>query len=272
MIWQGRKLGFVVSYHDLAPHSWNACRLFLDDMRSIGVERVSLLVVPQWHGGADTDENAEFAAWLRECADQGHEITLHGYTHLADSIDGGLLQQFMGNIYTAREGEFYQINYEDAFNKLQRGRDMFGRMGLSTRGFVAPAWLLSPDARRALIDSGFEFTTYWGNIEALQQRITINAPTLTFSCRTRLRRIISKRWVKLWKYYNYNAPVLRLAVHPVDLKYPRVRDMLVALAREALETRQAMTYADITDGCAPRKIEQAALVDPTRDAMRTTNS
>ncbi|MDP8244524.1 MAG: polysaccharide deacetylase family protein [Candidatus Hinthialibacter antarcticus] len=271
MIWQGQRLSFVVSFHDLAPHSWDACRLFLDDMHSIGVERVSLLVVPQWHGGEDTDQNTDFAAWLRDCAAQGHEITLHGYTHLADSIDGGLLQQFMGNIYTAREGEFYQLNYEDALANLQRGKDMFERMGLKTRGFVAPAWLLSPDARRALIDSGFEFTTYWNRVEALQQNIRINAPTLTFSCRTLLRRTISKPWVRFWKFYNHNAPVLRLAVHPGDLKYPAVRDMLKALAREALLTRQPMTYADVADGCSPRKTGRPATGNSAKDAMSSTN-
>ncbi len=271
MIWHGRQLGFVVSFHDLAPHSWEACRQFLDDMRSVGVERVSLLVVPRWHGEADANQHDEFCAWLRECAAQGHEITLHGYTHLTEKVEGGMWQQFMGNIYTAREGEFYQINYDDAKQKLQTGLDMFQHIGVSTRGFVAPAWLLSPEGRCALRDLRFEFTTYWGGIEALQQNVVIKAPTLTFSCRTRLRRIISKRWVKCWKLYNYSAPVLRLAAHPVDLKYPRVRDMLIKLASEAIDSRLPLTYADVTDGCAPRRTEQAVPTDSPKDAKHATN-
>lgn len=271
MIWRGQKLSFVVSFHDLAPHSWKACQLFLDDMKSVGVPRVSLLVVPQWHGGDATDQDSEFSAWLRECAAQGHEITLHGYTHLADFIDGGLLQQFMGNIYTAREGEFYQLNYVDAKAKLERGIAMIERMGLETRGFVAPAWLISPEARRALIDCGFEFTTYWNGVEALQNKIRINAPTITFSCRTTLRRVLSKRWVQFWKFYNYNAPVLRLAVHPCDLQYPKVRDMLIELACKALETRLPMTYADVADGFSPRKTGQPAPIQSNKDIMSSTN-
>ncbi|MBZ0257459.1 DUF2334 domain-containing protein, partial [bacterium] len=174
-------------------------------------------------------------------------------------------------IYTAREGEFYQLNYADATTLLERGKAMFERMGLKTRGFVAPAWLISPEARRALIDCGFEFTTYWNGVEALQQKIRINAPTITFSCRTRLRRLVSKRWVRFWRFYNQNAPVLRLAVHPCDLQYPKVRDMLIELARESLKTRLPMTYADVADGCSPRKAGQPATVQSTRDVLSSTN-
>ncbi len=40
----------VVSLHDVSPHTWPACVAMLDHLRTLGVDRTSLLVVPDHHG------------------------------------------------------------------------------------------------------------------------------------------------------------------------------------------------------------------------------
>lgn len=239
---------FVVSFHDLAPHSQPDCAQFIDDMRKCGVDRLSLLVVPNWYGSSPLQDNPSFASWLRERAEEGHEIVLHGYTHKANGISGGARQQFMGRIYTAGEGEFYQLERAEAARLLDEGRRQFDAAGLRTRGFIAPAWLLSEGSRQALIDGGFDYTTYWGSFERFKRDERMYAPTLTFSCRTHWRRMASHLWVRAWSLVNQAAPVLRIAAHPVDLKYPTIRDMLKRLTLEERRSRTPATYADLIDG------------------------
>ncbi|MBI1389860.1 MAG: DUF2334 domain-containing protein [bacterium] len=237
----------VVSFHDLAPHSWEACRAFIADMREAGAPRLSLLAVPKWHDGTTIDEHPRFVTWLHECTAQGHEIVLHGYIHIVDRVFGGPIQQLMGNVYTRREGEFYQLGYAQAREKLDAGKDLFDRLGLPYRGFVPPAWLLSREARRAVIDSGFDYFTRWDGITFLRPDHDESAPAVTLSCHTTLRRTLSTVWIRGWSAWNRENRVQRLAVHPADLQYPSVRRMLAEMVKRLVETRDPITYSELAD-------------------------
>ncbi len=235
----------VVSFHDLAPPCQDLCRGFLEDMRGLGIPRVSLLVVPKWHDGPLMNRDSRFTDWLLSLEEAGHEIALHGFTHLGGRIQGGLFAQAVGRIYTAREGEFYQISHDEAQRRLTRGLDLFRDAGLSVEGFTAPAWLLSEGGRRALADLDFLYTTTFGHIEVFPGRRRYSAPVLVFSSRGRGRRWISRRWVPLWGRINRNSSILRLAVHPGDLKYAAIRETIFDLARRFSSTRSVVTYAEL---------------------------
>ena len=55
--------------------------------------------------------------------------------------------------------EFQNINYEEARERLQKGKAIFKKIGLAPKGFVAPGWLLSPESERAVQDERFAYTT-----------------------------------------------------------------------------------------------------------------
>lgn len=159
----------IVSFHDLHPGSRVQCERFLAMCRECGVERTTLLVVPRWHGAPPCDEDREFAAWLRERAEEGHEICLHAYLHRAEAVTGNAVQRAMGKHYTAGEGEFYQIDEAEAATRLREGlRIVRDGCGVPVWGFTAPAWLLSDGGRAALRKLGFHYTTRWGQVELLQ--------------------------------------------------------------------------------------------------------
>jgi predicted deacetylase len=233
----------VVSFHDLSPQSEAICRQFLDELKKIGILSTTLLVVPQFHGDDSIDRHIEFCAWLNKLQEEGHETCLHGYYHRADEVAGGLVSQGMGRIYTAGEGEFYQLDYDQARNRLVKGLEIFRASGLSTEGFIAPAWLLSREAGQAARDLGLTYTTYLQHIEFLQEQKKWFAPTLVFSVRSFWRRWISVLWVELWFRLNWNARVLRLAIHPPDWKYPAIRKMIFRIAQNAIRNRKPATYA-----------------------------
>jgi len=232
----------IVSFHDLAPHSQELCRNFLDRLHSMGVKEISLLVTPHWHGKENLAEYPDFISWLKTLEAQGHEIVLHGLTHLADKVEGGLVSKMVGRWYTASEGEFYQLDYEEAKRRIALGMEMFRQAGLSSAGFVAPAWLLSNEARRAAQELGFAYTTYWGRLELLQEEKTFPAPVIAFSCRNLWRRWASRLWHSYWFQRNREAAILRLAVHPSDLIYPAIESTIYETIRRALTARRSITY------------------------------
>ncbi len=240
----------VVSFHDLAPHSKRVCEDVLLDLKAIGIERTTLLVTPKWHHGGTVDQFPEFLSWLRARRQEGHEICLHGYTHRADFVSGGLISQSVGRIYTAREGEFYQISYQAAVERIRHGLGMLCGAGLDVQGFVPPAWLLSHEGHQALVDEGLIYSTELQHIDCLQLQRRIFAPVLVFSCRSEWRRWMSRRWVKLWERINRQTLILRLAIHPVDWEYPLVRETILELARQIKTTRESLTYLEFVQRIA----------------------
>lgn len=242
----------IVSFHDLSPHCRETCRQFLSEVQEIGIDRVSLLVAPRWHGGEAFTKDPSFVEWLRSLAESGHELCLHGYTHRAERVTGGPIARAMGRVYTASEGEFYQIDRTEARKRIEAGIELFQNAGLPMSGFTPPAWLLSAEGREVLREKGILYTTYLHRVENLVSGTQTYAPTLVFSSRSPWRRVVSLAWVRLWYLINRRTPVLRLAVHPNDLNYPPIRSTILQLATWAVQSRMPITYKELADRLADR--------------------
>ena len=81
---------------------------------------------------------------------------------------------------------------------------------------------------------------------------SIPAPVLVWSVRAAWRRICSRGWVRLWGALQRRAPVLRVAVHPVDFTYPAIEASVRAAVARSLRGRTAARYRDLLpDGTAP---------------------
>lgn len=221
------------------------CQFFLDRLNEIGIQQASLLVVPNWYNRSPIWENRDFMTWLRELADQDHEICLHGHSHLVEQVQGGLLAQFMGRIYTDREGDYHQISYEEAKQYIAADLEMFTTGQIPIHGFTPPAWLLSQGGRQALIEEGLLYSTSFTHIDLLQRGRCLAAPTITYSSRRGWRRWVSKRWTRFWHYIHRDAEILRIAVHPLDLEFPTITDSLFRLLQEAKHNRVPTCYRDV---------------------------
>ncbi len=235
----------IVSFHDLARHSQQVCDNVLSDLRGIGVERASLLATPQWHGDECIDVSSGCLDWMIDRENEGYEISLHGYTHRTEIVHGGIIAQAMGRIYTANEGEFYQIEYEEAAKRINEGLRILRSKGLNIEGFTPPAWLLSQEGRRALVDAGLIYSTELQHIDLLHLNKRIFAPTLVFSSRSVWRRLASIRWAPFWAWLNRNRPIMRLAIHPIDWQYPIIRGTIMRLAKKLIDTRTPITYQEL---------------------------
>ena len=64
---------------------------------------------------------------------------------------------------TAGEGEFLGLDHAEALSRMRRGKALIeDATGRASAGFIAPAWLYSDDARRALADAGFALVAQIG--------------------------------------------------------------------------------------------------------------
>jgi uncharacterized protein len=234
----------IVSFHDLSPHSQQICESVLNDLRGIGIEQTSLLATPQWHDKERIDAYPACLEWMKNREAEGHEISLHGYTHKTETVSGGIISQVMGRIYTASEGEFYQIEYQEAQKRIHEGLSILRSKGLTIEGFTPPAWLLSPDGRRALVNAGLIYSTELQHIDLLSINERLFAPTIVFSSRSAWRRLVSVRWVHFWAWCNRNRPIIRLAIHPIDWQYPTIRETIMQIAEKLVKTRTPITYQE----------------------------
>ncbi len=116
--------------------------------------------MPNYHHRGSFTEDRDFVRWLQDLEAQGHEIVIHGYFHERPRRNGeNLPGKFLTRLYTRDEGEFYDLDYDEAFRRITQAREEFAGAGLTPRGFIAPAWLLGTAAERAAADAEMEYTT-----------------------------------------------------------------------------------------------------------------
>lgn len=235
----------IISFHDLAPHSKDICQYFLEKLQDFGIHRTSLLVVPNWYGKKKISEDPDFITWLKDLKQSGHEIVLHGLRHQTSNTGDHWISHIIGNYYTNKEGEFYQVSYDEAQKKLQEGTAIFEQCGLKSAGFIAPAWLLNRDALAAVRDLQFDYTVTWGKYIMLQPNHELHTANIVFSSRSAWRRIVSQLWCTGWYHWNKNTKIMRLAVHPIDFHDDAIERKIFALIEDAIKTRQAIAYHDL---------------------------
>lgn len=220
----------------------DCCSRFLQRMEHLGVHQVSLLVVPNWYDRYPLAAHPEFCDWLRTLP---HDIALHGYTHRSGQRHQKPLEWLVARKYTAGEGEFYKLGVEEAEQLLADGLHLFREAGLQPNGFIAPAWLMSEALLPAMKRSGFRYVVTYGSVHDLQTGSSLRAPVLCTTSRTALRRILTRPVVSGLARMYAGEQNLRIAVHPMDLQFPKIENYIYDLIERALSTRQVVTYADL---------------------------
>jgi predicted deacetylase len=241
----GERRSLIVSLHDVSPHTWESCRRILDELSAQGVTSVSLLVIPNHHHKGHFLDAPDFCDWLRRRVAAGCEPVIHGYYHQrARRASESLRDRLITRGYTAGEGEFYDMQYEEAKTLVSRAREEFHTAGLHPLGSIAPAWLLSAPAEQALRDLEFAYTTRLRGIWNLRRGQVARSQSLCWSVRSAWRRQVSLAWNAFLFSRLAKRPVLRLAIHPVDLAHPVIWRQIKRLLAAAQLHRRVMTYEE----------------------------
>lgn len=205
--------------HDVAPHNWADYRPFVEAVDALGTVPVTWLVVPDFHHRDALSTQGDFRRLLDRRLERGDELALHGYFHSDDQPPPRTPKEwFMRRIYT-HEGEFYQLPQAQALERIRAGIEVFRRNDWPLHGFVAPAWLMSQGTRDALRQLPLNYTSDPQHLYRLPDFSRVDAPGLVWSARSSWRRglskLVSDRREQRWR----NAPVIRLGLHPVDMRH-----------------------------------------------------
>ena len=236
----------VVSIHDVSPFTRDSVTSILAALAGAGVGCASLLVVPDYHHRGNITADPAFGSWLRDLVAAGHEPVLHGYFHQRERRpDESALTRLVTGSYTAGDGEFFDIPFYDARALLARGRDQLAQCaGAAPRGFIAPAWLLSPEGEAAARALGFAYTTRLGSVSDLAIRRRHRSQSLCWSIRAPWRRLASLAWNRILFQALLPNPLLRLSIHPPDIAHPPIWRQIQLLAARAQENREPITYQE----------------------------
>lgn len=231
--------------HDVAPSTWADYQPFVEAVDALGDVPMTWLVVPDFHRQDALDANPAFRRVLDARVARGDELALHGYYHDdQEPMPNTPRDWFMRRVYT-HEGEFYRLSREAALNRLHAGLDMFQRYDWPVQGFVAPAWLMSDGTRQALRELPLSYTSDPQHLYRLPDFSAIAAPGLVWSARSAWRRglskILSEQREQRWR----EASVIRLGLHPVDMRHRFSRDYwLHTFQRLLAEGRVPLTKID----------------------------
>jgi predicted deacetylase len=235
----------IVSIHDVAPSSRTVVAEMITELGHRGVRVCSLLVVPDYHHQGLFTKDRQFVSWLRDLELDGHEAVIHGYFHERPRRPKeSLRDRFLTRIYTHHEGEFYDLDYEEALQRIINAREEFRAAGLAPVGFVAPAWLLSEEAERAARDAELEYTTRLHAVRDLRSGEEFAARSIVYSVRASWRRTVSRAWNATLFRLLQNSPLLRISIHPPDYSHPAIWEQIVDLIETAAGSRTATTYQD----------------------------
>jgi uncharacterized protein len=235
----------VVSLHDVAPCTQQITSTMISELRAHGVRVCSILVVPDYHHEGSLAQHHEFVKWLRALAADGHEIVIHGYFHQRPTQTKETLRdKFMTRFYTQKEGEFYDLSYEEALRRITTARDEFRALGLKPHGFIAPAWLLGHEAEQAVRDAELEYTTRLRTVCDLRSASTFPARTLVYSVHSSWRRALSRGWNAALFRLLKTKPLLRISIHPPDYSHPAIWKQILGFIASTRNVRTATTYQD----------------------------
>jgi predicted deacetylase len=235
----------IVSVHDVAPSTQQITNTIVSELVRCGVNVCSLLVVPDYHHQGLFTKNQQFVSWLRSLEADGHEIVIHGFFHERPcSAQENFRDKFFTRFYTQQEGEFYDLDYDEALRRIAAARDEFCACNLKPRGFVAPAWLLGKEAERAARDAGMEYTTRLHKVCDLRLGGNFTARSIVYSVRGNWRRGISRICNATLFRYLEGKPLLRISIHPPDYSYPTIWRQVTGIIEKAIGSRTATTYQD----------------------------
>ena len=241
----------VVSIHDVSPAFAEPVERLAEMIGGIlGGPRFAMLVVPDHWGAAPLDRTPAFARRLREWADAGVEMFLHGWFHRDTSAHRSAAATVKARYMTAGEGEFLGLSADEAEYRMRAGREMVEQaIGGPVAGFIAPAWLYGPGAISALKACDFalaedHFRVWRPSTDAVVAR----GPVVTWASRSPARTASSLAVAAAARAMPDWLPTMRVAVHPGDVTKESLMTSIDQTIRCLAGRRTVARYADLVPG------------------------
>lgn len=218
----------AVALHDVEPATFERCALIRDWLDDIGVERVTLLVIPAPQLHPFPARSPALANWLLDRVDAGDAVAQHGLQH----------RRTRSRPLRGVAAEYPGLDAATTVASVEAGRNVLTAAGLEPRGFVAPGYAYT-GALRAHLAARFD---WWATLLTLRGAAPARTPALCFGTSGPLKRAVSPVLVRAGGALA--GRVLRLDLHPADFDHPR---HVLALERVLLRARDRtpVTYDDL---------------------------
>jgi predicted deacetylase len=236
----------LVSIHDVTPRYESEIDRLLDRLRPHVGDRLAMLVVPNHWGDCPIVPGSPFATRLRDWSDRGIEMFLHGWSHRDAIAHSGLADAMRARHLTAGEGEFLGLSRSQANALIGDGKALLEAIiGRPVTGFVAPAWLYGPGARRALADCKIELAEdHWRVWSPVRGVELARSPVITWASRSRWRMMSSLALAGVMRHVPL-PPVMRIGVHPPDVRSPALLKSIGATITRLAQTRRPGGYGEL---------------------------
>lgn len=235
----------LASIHDVSPRFESELDALVELLRVHVGDRMAMLVVPNHWGDSPIVPGSRFASKVRTWADSGSEIFLHGFFHRDETRHTKPLDRMRGRFMTAGEGEFLGLTRNAASARIMEGRSLIEDViGRPIDGFVAPAWLYGIGAREALAECQIPIAEDHMHVwSPASGRELARGPVITWASRTRAR--LASSLVAAAALRRAPLKVLRVGVHPPDIRHPSLVRSIQKTLSTATQNRHAARYADL---------------------------
>src|SRR4051794_34831808 len=152
----------AVALHDVEPATFERCALIRDWLNDLGVDRVTLLVIPAPDLHPFHDRRPDLAQWLDACARGGDAVAQHGFHHPRRPRG---------------RGEFAGLDGDETRRSVLAGRRVLKLAGIQPRGFVAPGYAYT-NALRETLATTFDWWAGFGRLHRSAGGATTTAPAL----------------------------------------------------------------------------------------------
>lgn len=237
----------LASIHDVGPGSEREVEELVTLLENrLGEARFAMLVVPDHWSRHPLRDAPHFQARLRNWADAGVEMFVHGWFHRDTARHSGaahLKARFM----TASEGEFLGLDEATALQRMLDGKalieDVIGR---KAAGFIAPAWLYGNGAHAAMRRAGFSLAEdHWKVWNPTSNAVLARGPVVTWASRSTLRTASSLAFAALARKASPFLRTARIAVHPGDVANASIVASIDATLMHFAKTHRPSRYAEI---------------------------
>ncbi|MFC1654442.1 DUF2334 domain-containing protein [Myxococcota bacterium] len=240
----------TIEIHDVSPAHRAEIDTISRALEQSGIAPTALLVVPAYLDSRgcswDLREHRELIEWLRRQEENGVEIIQHGLTHRAPGPPPpGLANAFMYNFFARGLAEFAHLDRAEAQKRLQAGSRILSDCGLFARGFIAPAWQQSEESLHSVRDEGYSFTAFLDKVLPLQNgHGRVISPVLTFDAVHPLIDYPKRTVMRCLEAASAMIPLVRVALHPTDVRGARTLDYIIDRIRALLRHRRPVTYSE----------------------------
>jgi predicted deacetylase len=232
----------AVAVHDIEPATFERVALIRDWLDDLGVDRVTLLVIPAADMHPLSDRRPEVATWLIDRARRGDAIAQHGFRHL--QTRPARWPPHPLRAIASESPEFVGLGAHQTDRALDAGRRVLKLAGLEPRGFVAPAYAYPRELRESLRTRFAWWAGSWG-LHATKEGAArqLCAPPIALAAAGPLRRRVPPALLRLSG--RLAGATLRVDLHPLDLACAGHMLALEDVIRRATPTRVCVTYDDL---------------------------